>query len=230
MTELASHVAASNWLYFRQPSRSSLVAYLCCRTPLFAARMKVLGTFLLGKATADLMRERSSLYQEALLPLREQLEAFDPDHQQLAALHDGSVIKGLIVTLKGHLTNPAKGTDDQDGLSKYDFVSRYFAVWNGIPEDPVTGEPTFTLLGFHEKHLLTKATLMLVTYLNLFQLPLSLPIMSFQDNKCQNHNDYIYFFCILHTSNAVNYNNFLNGGSIHLHNCTPSMYQSQKNL
>ncbi|KAF0043315.1 hypothetical protein F2P81_004652 [Scophthalmus maximus] len=42
-------------------------------------------------------------------------------------------VKGLILTMK----------DCQPG---YDFYSRYFAPWNGIPEDPVTGS-AHTVLG-----------------------------------------------------------------------------------
>ncbi|XP_071753196.1 phenazine biosynthesis-like domain-containing protein 1 [Centroberyx gerrardi] len=38
-------------------------------------------------------------------------------------------VKGLIVTMKG-------SPDCQPG---YDFYSRFFSPWNGIPEDPVTG-------------------------------------------------------------------------------------------
>lgn len=34
--------------------------------------------------------------------------------------------KGVIVTLR-------------DSSKQYDFISRYFAPWNGIDEDPVTG-------------------------------------------------------------------------------------------
>jgi len=40
-------------------------------------------------------------------------------------------VKGIIVT-----TNGLKG---EGKLEKYDFISRYFAPWVGIPEDPVTG-------------------------------------------------------------------------------------------
>jgi predicted PhzF superfamily epimerase YddE/YHI9 len=42
-------------------------------------------------------------------------------------------VLGLIVTVKG-----GNGSD-------YDFVSRYFGPWIGIPEDPVTGS-SFTVL------------------------------------------------------------------------------------
>uniref|UniRef100_A0A8D2ZTA8 Phenazine biosynthesis-like protein domain containing 2 n=1 Tax=Scophthalmus maximus TaxID=52904 RepID=A0A8D2ZTA8_SCOMX len=45
-------------------------------------------------------------------------------------------VKGLILTMKG-------SPDCQPG---YDFYSRYFAPWNGIPEDPVTGS-AHTVLG-----------------------------------------------------------------------------------
>lgn len=37
-------------------------------------------------------------------------------------------------------------TTDTSAAGKYDFVSRYFAPWNGIPEDPVTGS-AHTVLG-----------------------------------------------------------------------------------
>ena len=61
---------------------------------------------------------------------REAFESFQPDDRLLLSLHDGSVIKGLIVTMKGKVAG---------NYPQYDFVSRYFAVWNGISEDPVTG-------------------------------------------------------------------------------------------
>ena len=53
------------------------------------------------------------------------LESLTPNPRLLLEAHGGEV-KGVIVTLKG------SGT--------YDFFSRYFAPWVGIPEDPVTGE------------------------------------------------------------------------------------------
>ncbi|KAF7669394.1 hypothetical protein LDENG_00193030 [Lucifuga dentata] len=45
-------------------------------------------------------------------------------------------VKGIILTMKG-------SPDHQPG---YDFYSRYFAPWNGIAEDPVTGS-AHTVLG-----------------------------------------------------------------------------------
>ena len=63
---------------------------------------------------------------------RDQLESLTPNPQSLLAIKQDSV-KGVIVTVKS--------TDD----SRYDFLSRYFAPWVGIPEDPVTGNSIFVL-------------------------------------------------------------------------------------
>ena len=54
--------------------------------------------------------------------------ALAPDQNAIKALRfpDGWNVKGIIVA-------------NSDPSSKYDFVSRYFAPMNGIPEDPVTG-------------------------------------------------------------------------------------------
>ena len=56
-----------------------------------------------------------------------QLEAVRPDTARLLASDQSGEVKGLILTTSG---DPGSG---------YHFVSRYFAPWNGIPEDPVTG-------------------------------------------------------------------------------------------
>lgn len=57
---------------------------------------------------------------------RNQLESIKPDTVAMVAAHCGK-IRGVIVTVKSH-------------DSKYHFISRYFAPWVGIPEDPVTGK------------------------------------------------------------------------------------------
>ena len=54
----------------------------------------------------------------------------------VSAQASGMDICGVIVTLKGTSDN---GCQDNDGC-QYDFVSRYFNPWFGIPEDPVTGK------------------------------------------------------------------------------------------
>jgi len=52
-------------------------------------------------------------------------------------------VKGLIITMKG-------SPECQPG---YDFYSRYFAPWAGIPEDPVTGSAHTVLGGYWSKKL-----------------------------------------------------------------------------
>ena len=64
---------------------------------------------------------------------RNQLEALCPNTDGMVAAHSGK-IRGVIITVKS--------TDDV----KYDFLSRYFAPWVGIPEDPVTGLFTLQLV------------------------------------------------------------------------------------
>ena len=56
---------------------------------------------------------------------RSQLETLIPNTQSLVTVEQ-SKVKGIIVTVKAE-------------EEKYDFYSRYFAPWVGIPEDPVTG-------------------------------------------------------------------------------------------
>nr|XP_002128272.1 phenazine biosynthesis-like domain-containing protein 1 [Ciona intestinalis] len=53
------------------------------------------------------------------------LQAIRPNFELMMKSHDGLIFKGIIVTTKG--------------VGEYDFFSRYFAPWNGIPEDHVTG-------------------------------------------------------------------------------------------
>uniref|UniRef100_A0A7S3PCP2 Phenazine biosynthesis-like domain-containing protein n=2 Tax=Aplanochytrium stocchinoi TaxID=215587 RepID=A0A7S3PCP2_9STRA len=63
----------------------------------------------------------------------ENLRKLDPDFSVLLASHDGSLVKGVIVTCL-------------DKHGSFDFFSRYFAPWNGINEDPVTGS-AHTVIG-----------------------------------------------------------------------------------
>ncbi|XP_078577930.1 phenazine biosynthesis-like domain-containing protein 2 isoform X3 [Branchiostoma floridae x Branchiostoma japonicum] len=72
---------------------------------------------------------------------REQFEKLTPDVQGMMAAHPEE-IRGVLVTLKGSLGN---GCVDAEGV-QYDFVSRFFDPWSGVPEDPVTGS-AHTVLG-----------------------------------------------------------------------------------
>ncbi|XP_068202278.1 phenazine biosynthesis-like domain-containing protein 1 isoform X2 [Palaemon carinicauda] len=80
---------------------------------------------------------------------RQNLESLRPDTGILMSLHDGSVIKGVMVTLRGNLALHKKEEEEatySKDNKEYHVLSRYFAPWNGIPEDPVTGG-AHTVLG-----------------------------------------------------------------------------------
>ncbi len=70
------------------------------------------------------------------------IESASPNHADLLGLElgdDAAYVKGVILC-----TGNTAGT----GYEQYDFISRYFAPWNGINEDPVTGTSKFTF-GYH---------------------------------------------------------------------------------
>ncbi|GFU62008.1 phenazine biosynthesis-like domain-containing protein 1 [Nephila pilipes] len=64
---------------------------------------------------------------------RKELEGITTNDAELLTA-EPTDIKGVIVTLKGS----KKDCVDEEG-NQYDFISRYFAPWFGISEDPVTG-------------------------------------------------------------------------------------------
>ncbi|PIK56374.1 hypothetical protein BSL78_06748 [Apostichopus japonicus] len=66
---------------------------------------------------------------------REELEKMSPNPAVMMAAYKTGEVMGVIIKLKGSREN---GAVDEDGRV-YDFISRYFAPWNGINEDPVTG-------------------------------------------------------------------------------------------
>lgn len=66
----------------------------------------------------------------------EEFEAFKPNFHKL---QNTSVVKWISVTMKGDKFKDKEGKN-------YDFVSRMFAPWLGINEDPVTGS-AHTVLG-----------------------------------------------------------------------------------
>nr|XP_022316162.1 phenazine biosynthesis-like domain-containing protein [Crassostrea virginica] len=85
---------------------------------------------------------------------REQLETLTPDISSMMAAEVTGKVKGVMVTLRG---SPENGSVSSEGET-YDFVSRYFAPWNGIPEDPVTGS-AHTVLAHYWGKVLKKQTL-----------------------------------------------------------------------
>lgn len=75
---------------------------------------------------------------------RAQLEAIRPHTERLAGLETSGRVKGVILTLRAR-------PEDQE-----DFFSRYFAPWNGIPEDPVTGSAHTVLAPYWAAQLATQ--------------------------------------------------------------------------
>ena len=71
---------------------------------------------------------------------RSELENLPVDPQALLNVpQQGEIqVKGVILTVKG---------------TEYDFISRYFAPWVGIPEDPVTGAAHTVLAGYWSEQL-----------------------------------------------------------------------------
>ncbi|XP_070823392.1 phenazine biosynthesis-like domain-containing protein 1 [Chaetodon trifascialis] len=67
---------------------------------------------------------------------RSVLASLKVDSASLVGSETSGRVTGLILTVKG----------SPDYQPEYDFYSRYFSPWNGIPEDPVTGS-AHTVLG-----------------------------------------------------------------------------------
>ncbi|XP_014381849.1 phenazine biosynthesis-like domain-containing protein isoform X2 [Alligator sinensis] len=75
---------------------------------------------------------------------RSVLEKLKVNAQDLVPAEKTGKVKGLILTLKGSLSEKHKN---------YDFYSRYFAPWNGVLEDPVTGSAHAVLGSYWSQHL-----------------------------------------------------------------------------
>ncbi|XP_077093600.1 phenazine biosynthesis-like domain-containing protein [Siphateles boraxobius] len=80
---------------------------------------------------------------------RSKLTSLRPEAEALLKNESTGKFKGVIVTIKGAPTA-------QPG---YDFYSRYFAPWFGIPEDPVTGSAHTVLAGYWSEKLNKKKML-----------------------------------------------------------------------
>lgn len=72
---------------------------------------------------------------------RSDLENLKPEISKMVSTENSGKVKGVIVTVDGQ-------TDVKNGGVRYDFLSRYFAPWNGIPEDPVTGSAHTVLAAY----------------------------------------------------------------------------------
>ena len=71
---------------------------------------------------------------------RADLEAMKIDIEAMLKINTSDKVRGVIITIDG------QGT-------QYDFISRYFAPWVGIPEDPVTGSAHTVLVPYWSQQL-----------------------------------------------------------------------------
>ncbi|GFV22687.1 phenazine biosynthesis-like domain-containing protein 1 [Trichonephila clavipes] len=76
---------------------------------------------------------------------RKQFEEIKVNGSELLAAEPGDII-GVIVTVKGS----GKDCTDEEGKS-YDFLSRFFAPWSGVAEDPVCGSSHCVLAPYWTK-------------------------------------------------------------------------------
>lgn len=90
---------------------------------------KVLGCQY-GKATKKLLVHLED--EEAVIKLT-------PDFPALKSAKSDPEVQGLIVTAEAAQRNTVSQGNSVAQGKPYDFISRYFAVWVGIDEDPATG-------------------------------------------------------------------------------------------
>jgi predicted PhzF superfamily epimerase YddE/YHI9 len=81
-----------------------------------------------------------SASEGSMAALLDTLPASLPDDLH-GAHREGTVVRGVIIAVTASTTPPRTqtGTDGSTGQQLFDYQSRYFAPWVGIPEDPVTG-------------------------------------------------------------------------------------------
>uniref|UniRef100_A0A0N5C1L9 Phenazine biosynthesis-like domain-containing protein n=1 Tax=Strongyloides papillosus TaxID=174720 RepID=A0A0N5C1L9_STREA len=83
---------------------------------------------------------------------KDQLLAIKPNYSLMLTLHpNNDFVKGLIVTIKPD-DSQEQGFIDKDG-KPFDYVSRYFAPWVGINEDPATGSSQCALAPYYRARL-----------------------------------------------------------------------------
>jgi len=104
----------------------------------FYPSQNVLSALGIGDFTSANYSQKTR-YLLILMPDEQSLRDLKPDFERLKSAETKDKIAGVIVTSKGH--------------APYDFVSRFFAPWLGINEDPVTGSAHTTLCAYWAKAL-----------------------------------------------------------------------------
>lgn len=67
--------------------------------------------------------------------------------------HAGEVVTGVSIVVAG-ASGGGGGGEGDEVVGGYDFASRYFSPWNGIPEDPVNGSSHTVLSPYWYSHVL----------------------------------------------------------------------------
>jgi PhzF family phenazine biosynthesis protein len=98
-------------------------------TPVYPSQDLLSALGISDFTSADYSRKTGHLL--ILLPNEQTLRNLKPDFEQMKSAESRDKIAGVIVTSKGQ--------------APYDFISRFFAPWLGINEDPVTGAAHTTL-------------------------------------------------------------------------------------
>ena len=117
-------------LPLNEPLKVSASAYRDINAAVLGDMSSVLNEVWLSKSAKKLLLKMKTGFSLA------QLCSINPNFSKMLSLHDGSEFKGVIVT-----------ADARDSET-HDFYSRYFAPWNGIPEDHVTGSAHTVLAPF----------------------------------------------------------------------------------
>ncbi|XP_078703338.1 phenazine biosynthesis-like domain-containing protein isoform X1 [Branchiostoma floridae x Branchiostoma belcheri] len=104
---------------------------------------------IVGMTPVEDVRYCSSVGGDLLVRLsddttRATLESLKPDVGAMMAAHTEGKLRGVAVTVKG---SPENGCLDARGVG-YDFISRFFSPWYGVPEDPVCGSAHTVLASY----------------------------------------------------------------------------------
>ena len=94
--------------------------------------------------------------QDAAAVARAAIESMQvPAPERLLEVHDGSLVTGVSVVAAGSRSACGGTTSENSRHGDEEcchFVSRYFAPWNGIPEDPVNGSSHTLLAPYWAEH------------------------------------------------------------------------------
>ncbi|NXL34358.1 PBLD protein, partial [Glaucidium brasilianum] len=139
--QVEDHIVLDLPLYFTYPQVDSSDNVFLCLLSLFhqaAVGDMVVQDLRYSPDTKKLLVRLSDAYERSVL------EELQVSAQSFLSAEKTGKVKGLILTLKGDSGGKHKG---------HDFYSRYFAPWNGVQEDPVTGSAHAVLSSYWSEQL-----------------------------------------------------------------------------